>query len=532
MDDYKEDVRDERNIQPLSDDYIKFIRFAHWKIAQAGKGILGFITNNSYLSGVIHRGMRKKLLETFDEIYILNLHGSSRIGEKTPDGGKDENVFDIQQGVAIALYVKSEKPFKEKAVHYADLWGLREEKYKYLFENDFQTTKWQKLEPFAPYYFFVPKDFALQAEYERFWKVTEIFKEWASGVKTHRDHFIVGFSKEEIAQRLRVFTGSLTDELVKESLNLKDTRDWNLREARGKAKQEKLEGKIYPYVYRAFDNRRICYSLALIEQGCDRWNLMRHFILATEGNIALTTTRQLSSPKFNHSFVAANIADMCSLSTKTKETTYFFPLYLYPEESVGAIHELPLRNKSQSHRFPNFTPAFLRALREPLNSKPSPEEIFHYIYAVLYSPTYRKRYEEFLKIDFPRVPMPSSYDVFKELSNLGKDLVDLHLLKHPELEKTDVGFPNSDSNKVEKIAYAVEDQKVFINKEQYFEGIPKEVWEYRIGSYQVTEKYLKDRKGRKLSLDEINHYMKVAKAIQLTIELQEKIDDIYRKTEN
>ncbi len=530
MDDYKEDVRDERNIQPLSDDYIKFIRFAHWKIAQAGKGILGFITNNSYLSGVIHRGMRRKVLETFDEIYILNLHGSSRIGEKTPEDGKDENVFDIQQGVAIALYVKSEKSSKEKAVYYADLWGLREEKYKYLFENDVRTTKWQKLEPFAPYYFFVPKDFALQAEYERFWKVTEIFKEWASGVKTHRDHFIVGFSKEEIAQRLRVFTGSLTDELVKESLNLKDTRDWNLREARGKAKQEKLEGKIYPYVYRAFDNRRICYSLALIEQGCDRWDLMRHFILATEGNIALTTTRQLSSPKFNHSFVAANIADMCSLSTKTKETTYFFPLYLYPEESVGAIHELPLRNKSQSHRFPNFTPAFLRALREPLNSKPSPEEIFHYIYAVLYSPTYRKRYEEFLKIDFPRVPLPSNYDVFKELSNLEKELVELHLLKHPDLEKNGVGFSKSGSNKVERVAYVEEGQRVFINKEQYFEGIPKEVWEYQIGAYQVMEKYLKDRKGRKLSLEEINHYMKVAKAIQLTIELQEKIDSVYKKT--
>ena len=232
MDDYKEDVREERNIQPLSDDYIKFIRFAHWKIAQAGKGILGFITNNSYLSGVIHRGMRRKLLETFDEIYILNLHGSSRIGEKTPDGGKDENVFDIQQGVAIVLYVKSENPFKEKAVYYADLWGLREEKYKYLFENDVQTTKWQKLEPFAPYYFFVPKDFALQAEYEKFWKITEIFKEWSSGVTTHRDHFVVGFSKEEIIQRLRIFTGKLPDELVNESLNLKDTRDWKLKEAR------------------------------------------------------------------------------------------------------------------------------------------------------------------------------------------------------------------------------------------------------------------------------------------------------------
>ena len=528
MDDYKEDVRDERNIQPLSDDYIKFIRFAHWKINQAGKGILGFITNNSYLSGVIHRGMRRKLLETFDEIYILNLHGSSRIGEKTPDGGKDENVFDIQQGVAIALYVKSEKPLKEKAVHYADLWGIREEKYKYLFGNDFQTTKWQKLEPFAPYYFFVPKDFALQAEYEKFWKVTDIFKEWSSGVKTHRDHFVVGFSKEEIVQRLRVFTGNLPDELVKESLNLKDTRDWKLKEGREKAKQEKLENRINPYSYRAFDNRRICYSFSLIEQGCDRWDLMKHFISRDKNNIALVTTRQLTSVQFNHSFVTDKVSDMCLISNKGRESNYFFPLYLYPTGIPQG--QLFHKETTQTERILNLTAEFLEAIKASLGTEPTPEEIFYYIYALLFSPTYRKRYEEFLKIDFPRVPLPSNYEVFKQLSDFGKELVDLHLLKHSDLEKTEVGFPNSGSNKVEKVGYAEEGQRVFINKEQYFEGIPKEVWEYRIGAYRVMEKYLKDRKGRKLSLDEINHYMKVAKAIQLTIELQEKIDSVYKKT--
>ena len=531
MDDYKEDVRDERNIQPLSDDYIKFIRFAHWKINQAGKGILGFITNNSYLSGVIHRGMRKKLLETFDEIYILNLHGSSRIGEKTPEGGKDENVFDIQQGVAIAFYIKSEKPLKEKLVYYADVWGIRDEKYKYLFGNDVRTTKWQKLEPFAPYWFFVPKDFAFQAEYEKFWKVTEVFKEWSSGVKTHRDHFVVGFTKEEIIQKLWVFTGNLPDELVKETLNLKDTRDWKLKEGREKAKQEKLENIIYPYSYRAFDNRRICYSFSLIEQGCDRWDLMKHFISSDKDNIALVTTRQITSTQFKHSFITDKLSDMCLISNKGRESNYFFPLYLYSDEPVGATHELPLRNNSQLHRIPNFTPAFMEAIKEFFESEPTPEEIFYYIYAILYSPTYRKRYEEFLKIDFPRIPLPSDYDVFKELSNLGKELVELHLLKHPELEKTQVGFPKGNSNKVEKVSYDEDKQRVFINKDQYFEGISKDIWEYRIGAYQVMEKYLKDRKGRKLSLDEINHYMKVAKAIRLTIGLQQKINSIYNKVE-
>jgi predicted helicase len=416
-------------------------------------------------------------------------------------------------------------------VFYADLWGLREGKYKYLFENDVRTTNWQELEPFAPYYFFVPKDFALQVEYERFWKVTDIFKEWSSGVKTHRDHFVVGFTKEEIVQRLRVFTGNLPDDLVKQSLNLKDTRDWKLKEGREKVKQEKLENKIYPYAYRAFDNMRICYSFSLIEQGCDRWDLMKHFISSDKGNIVLVTTRQLTSTQFNHSFVTDKVSDMCFISNKGRESNYFFPLYLYPEKPVGAIHELPLQNKSQLQRISNFTPAFLQAIKESSGKELTQEEIFYYIYAILYSPTYRKRYEEFLKIDFPRVPLPSNKEIFEKLSNLGKELVEIHLLKHPSLDKTETGFPISGSNKVEKIVYDEKNRKVFLNKEQYFEEVSKEVWEYRIGAYQVMEKYLKDRKGRKLSLDEINHYMKVAKAIQLTIKLQEMIDDVYRKIE-
>jgi len=517
MDDYKEDVREERNIQPLSDDYIKFIRFAHWKIAQAGKGILGFITNNSYLSGVIHRGMRRKLLETFDEIYILNLHGSSRIGEKTPDGGKDENVFDIQQGVAIVLYVKLENPVKEKAIYYADLWGLRNEKYKYLFENDVRATKWQKLEPFAPYYFFVPKDFALQAEYERFWKLSEIFGEFSFGVTTHRDHFVVGFSKEEIIQRLRIFTGKLPDELVAQSLNLKDTGAWKLTEARQKVKAHRPEDNIYHYAYRPFDNRWVCYESLLIDR--DRRNVMQHIL--NRENLGLNITKRLRDPVWRHVYSTSFITDKTILSSR--DNCYFFPLYLYPEETQRSLYE---------NRQINLTTEFLQAIKASLTKEPSPEEIFHYIYAVLYSPTYRKCYEEFLKIDFPRVPMPSSYDVFKELSNLGKELVALHLLKHSDLEKTVVGFPKSGSNKVEKVAYTEEGRRVFINKEQYFEGIQKEIWKYQIGAYQIMEKYLKDRKGRKLSLGEINHYMKVAKAIQLTIQLQKKVGDIYGKAEN
>ena len=523
MDDYKEDVRDEQNIQPLSDDYIKFIRFAHWKIEQAGKGILGFITNSSYLSGIIHRGMRRKLLESFDEIYILNLHGSSRIGEKTPEGGKDENVFDIQQGVAIALYEKLDRPEKEKKFYYADLWGLRSEKYGYLLENDTATTKWQELKPVTPYYFFVPKDFALQEEYGKFWKVTDIFKTWSSGVKTHRDHFIVGFTKEEIKQTLRVFTGNLPDELVRQTFDLRDTGTWELNKARRKIKNEKTTEKIYPYTYRPFDMRWICYEPSLIDRG--RWSFMRHLL---RDNLSLASTRILAKPPFLHVLVSDGLSDICFISTKTKETAYFFPLYLYPEQSKCQLFP---QEKSKPERIPNFTNEFLQAVKESLGKEPDPEEIFYYIYAVLYSPSYRKRYQEFLKIDFPRIPLPSYYEVFKRLSNLGKELVDLHLLKSSALEEIEIAFRQSGSSTVEKVSYDEKNHRVFINKEQWFEGISREIWEYRIGAYQVMEKYLKDRKKRKLSIDEITHYMKMAKAIRLTIELQRKIDGLYRKNE-
>ena len=378
METYKEDVKDERNIQPLSDDYIKFIRFAHWKIEQAGKGIIGFITNNSYLSGVIHRGMRRKLLETFDEIYILNLHGSARIGEKTPEGGKDENIFDIQQGVAIVFYVKFEKPSEKKKVYYADLWGLRKEKRDYLFKNDIETTKWQQLKPVPPYYFFVPKEFSRQEEYEEFWKVTEIFKVWASGVKTHRDHFVVGFTKEEIIQRLRIFTGNLSGELIRKALKLRDTRDWKLRDAREKAKKEKIEDKIYPYAYRAFDIRKICYALCLIDRGCDRWKLMKNLL---EENLALSTSRKYPETKKFGALVTTNVGSINFVTSQT----YFFLLYLYTaDKSERKMFE---DKSTKSKHILNFTEEFLQAMKEAIGKEPSPEDIFYYIYAVLYSPT-------------------------------------------------------------------------------------------------------------------------------------------------
>jgi len=329
---------------------------------------------------------------------------------------------------------------------------------------------------------------------------------------------MVGFEKEDLMNRLRILTGNLPDELISQALNLNDTPYWKISSIREKIKQVKYQDKVSRYSFRAFDKRFIFYLPDIIERGDARYSLMKH--LFAKDNIALTTTRKISQTQSVSVFICSSIGDVHFISDRT----YFFPLYLYPDQTEGLLFA-----KDEVERTSNLTDKFLQAIRESLGSEPTPEEIFYYIYAVLYSPTYRKRYEEFLKIDFPRIPMPADYESFKALSNLGRELIDLHLLKHHALDETWIGFPQSDSNKVEKVYYDENTRRVYLNKEQYFEGISKAVWEYRIGAYQAMEKYLKDRKGRKLSLDEINHYMKVARAIRLTIELQEKIDDIYRK---
>lgn len=525
MEVYKEDVRNERNIQPLSDDYIKFIRFANWKIDQSKKGVIGMITNNSYLSGLIHRGMRKKLLESFDEIYILNLHGNSRIGEKTPEGGKDENVFDIMQGVSISLFIKSGEHEGLGKVYYQDVYGLREDKYNFLETYSFRTTDWKELNPTEPYYFFVKKDFSSREEYDKFISVKEVFDKFSSGVKTHRDDFVVGFTKEEVEQRMLTFTSDMPDEIVREGLNLKDTRDWKFEFAREKVKKIDWRKYIRQYAYRPFDIRYICYLPDLIDRGSDRWDLMQNFF---EENLGLVTTRQLSSERFCHALASTNVTDMCFVSNKGKESGYFFPLYLYPSSSKNHLFE---ETPEQKEKTPNLNPELIQKLNETYKRDVTPEQIFHYIYTVLYSNIYRKKYAEFLKIDFPRIPFTSDYELFSKMSEFGKQLVDLHLLTSSELSNPISKFRGHGSGSVEKVKYNEEDMRVYINNDNYFDNVEKEVFEYQIGGYQVCNKWLKDRKGRILSLAETEQYCKIVTAISKTIEVQQAVDNLYQDVE-
>lgn len=525
---YKKDVRHderniqhERNIQPLSDDYIKFIRFAQWKIDNVGKGIIGMITNNSYLSGLIHRGMRKKLLESFNDIYILNLHGNSHIGEKCPDGSKDENVFDIMQGVSIALFIKNKEHKGLGNVFYYDKYGLQEGKYNYLRTHEIKSTEWEKLQPSEPYYFFVPKDFSGQALYDKFWSIQDIFNQSSSGMKTHRDHFVVAFNVEEIKQRMRTFTSDLPDEIVRQGLNLNDTHDFKLKEVRLKLKKEKWIESIIPYLYRPFDNRYICYRAELIDR--DRHDVMQHF---AKKNVGLAVMRQyLYEPVkiYNYIFCVDKISDT-RVFISNRGAGFVFPLYLYPLKNKEGLFEV---EKIESNIKSDIIKSLVVAYKKEIPS----EEIFHYIYAVLYSNIYREKYAEFLKIDFPRIPFTKDYKLFQKMSEYGNRLVDLHLLKSPELDKPAARFQGKGDSRVIKLRYDNKAELLYINETQYFEGIKPEVFEYQIGGYQVCEKWLKDRKDRTLTLDEIQTYCRIVTSLQKTISYTKAIDEIYENAE-
>jgi len=519
MEVYKKDVRKERNIQPLSDDYIKFIRFAHWKIESHDQGIIGMITNNSYLSGLIHRGMRKELLKSFNKIYILNLHGNARIGEKCPDGGKDENVFDIMQGVSIALFIKNKKQQSLGQIYCNDLYGDQQYKYKYLEENNIKTVDWEEIKPKTPNYFFVKKDFSLQSQYDKFLSITKIFDKYSSGVKTHRDHFVIGFTKEEVRRKMQLFTSDLPDDIVKQGLGLKDTSNWNMSNARKELAKTDWEKLIESYLYRPFDIRYICFNNRIIDRS--REEIMKNF---SSGNTGLVTTRQLSSDIFLHSLATNNISDICSISIKTKESGYIFLLYNYDKKDNNTLFK-----QESDGRISNIRNSLLKGFL--FKKEIIPENIFYYIYAILYSNKYREKYQEFLKTDFPKIPFSKQYELFEQLSQIGKRLLDLHLLKSQELNIPICKFLGKGDNVIKKVEYNEKEKRACINENQYFEKIPWEIWQYQIGSYQVCEKWLKDRRKLALSYENIIHYCRIVTALQKTIEIQKEIDNLYPEIE-
>ena len=519
----------EKNPKWLQDDYVKFLRFAQWKIHKAGRGIVAMITNHGYLDNPTFRGMRQSLLKTFDEIYILDLHGNSLKRETAPDGSPDENVFDIRQGVAIGIFVKygesaATKNLSSPRVYHADRYGKREDKYAWLDLHNLSTAGYQPITPVSPSYFFIPRQTQKLQAYQSWPSVTEIFPVNGVGMTTARDEFVIDLDSYNLLNRIRTFKHSdLDDKGLHQAFGIRVKKGWSIRKA-WKELQSIDDGQIQEYIqpvlYRPFDVRYIFYHDAVVWRTVKR--VMRH-MLAGE-NLGLLVMRQVSLDEdYTHALITSHIVDN-RVFASAKGVALECPLYLYPSTESSDVF--------QEGRRPNLAGWLLSALTDAYGFTPTPEEVLAYIYAVLYSPTYRQNYAQELRTDFPRLPFTADGALFRQMAALGQQLIDLHLLRSTPQLVGGIGgvkYQGQGSDVVEKVRYDAAIGRVHINADKYFEGITPEMREYRIGGYQVLEKYLKDRKGRRL--DDPVRYIHIASALAETISLQQQIDALYPQVE-
>ncbi len=517
---YKKDLN-ERKIN-LDDDYIKFIRYGQHFIDKNGSGVLAYISNNSFLDGITHRQMRKSLMESFDKIYILDLHGSAKKKEVCPDGSPDHNVFDIMQGVSINIFIKNNSLKKSllAEVYHFDLQGKREYKYETLNSNTLESFKWTKLEPDYPNFFFMQNSMRENSSYEGFLKVSEIFIYNNTGIQTGKDSLVIDENKIELVQRIKEVLETIDEEVVRVKYDLKDTSGWSLMNFK---KTQFDIGKIQKCDYRPFDTRFIYFDNKGLKR--DRIKLNQHIL--NKKNISLSLKRQ-SKFDFSYSFVHTNICESCLFESAYANNSEF-PLYLYPE--TNGQQTIVQTNE----RTPNLILEIVKEIGDKMgltftNEKEktkdtfAPIDILDYIYAVLHSPTYREKYKEFLKIDFPRVPYPKDQDTFWKLVQLGEEIRQIHLLESSVVDKPISKYPETGTNIVGKPKY--ENGKVMINETQYFEDVPEVAWNFYIGGYQPAQKWLKDRKDRELQIEDIRHYMKIIVALTETDRLMKEVDKI------
>lgn len=517
--------------KPLQSDYVKFIRWSQWRIDRNGEGIIGYIVNHSFLDGPSFRGMRQKLLESFTTIYLLNLHGSLIKEEPVPEGQTDQGVFDIEPGVVIILCVKKYDFNGITKVKYTDMWGNRDEKFQELANTNVENTNWDELKPVKPDYLFFPQNVepTLKKVYDQGISVNDIFEISSTGIVTGNNDITIHITKKTLHDTVKDFI-SLSENEIQEKYNL-NNKYWKVHLAQQdlRAHPDKEEHTVI-IRYRPFDTRWTYYTAQ--SKGfhtSPRNNIMPHLLY---DNFALCVCRLVKGGKhWQHTLITNEITENCYLSSKSGESAHVFPLYQYPE-SVG----LGLDTEPKL----NFKSSFLTVLAEtlelpqiPLLNLPegiTPEEILAYIYAVLNSPTYRERYYEFLKYDFPRIPLPQDIDHFRKLAGLGQRLIGYHLLtdvSRPEDAPTERQgtvhrFEGEGDGVVAKIRY--EDGKVWINETHYFTDVSKDVWEYEIGAYQVCEKWLKDRRGEVLSHAEVRQYRSILVAVAETLRVMTEID--------
>jgi predicted helicase len=525
----KERLKEKKNW--LDDDYVKFIRFAESLIEKNQEGIVGMITSHGYIDNPTFRGMRWHLRDTFDAIYVLDLHGNSNRKEVVPkDGSKDVNVFDIKTGVSIFFGIKKQSPTKNKklaTVYQAEIYGLRESKQVYLNENSVLSIKWNKL----------PENIdAWQIEglgkddYEEGFSVTELFPQNSTGIVTMGDGFIIDEDKFVLEKRIQEFLeGDANEVSLKEKFGLgKNYAKWVIG---NKVKIKNDPSKIIPLEYRPFDTRYTYFDKNLVWRTRDQ--VMENYF--GRKNIGLLFSRMTKGKSFSHVFITEQISEAIFLSPLTGTNAFNAPLFIYAEGDskyrVGEAGSIPVS------RIPNIDLVIARQIAAAINAvyypvaeyptqnkdiRLTPENILDFVYAYLYSPSYREKYKEFLKSDFPRVPYPKNENQFFELAKLGEELRKLHLLESPKLSNFITTYSEGGSNEVEKVEF--KDGKVYINETQYFGGVPKEAWEFYIGGYQPAQKWLKDRKSKVLSAEDIEHYQKIIISLIETRNVMKAID--------
>ncbi len=532
----------------LQDDYVKFIRLSQWLLDGTGAGIHGYISNHGYLDNPTFRGMRWSLMQSFRRIRVLDLHGNLKKKEAPPGGGRDVNVFDIQQGVAIGLFTKAAAA---RSVCHADLWGERESKYRWLLEHVSLATEWAQLEPAPRFYLFEPFDESGADSYSDWPAINEVMPVNVTGIVTARDGFVIDLEPSVLLDRIETFLDNrLSDTEVKKRLGLKENYAWRVaaarRELRTATKRKRLEDFVTKILYRPFDERFIFWHPSVVWR--PRTEAMPHMLAGENLSIGLTRTVEVGSG-FSHVFASREMIQHHTVSLK--EVNYQFPLYLYPGVGKADASLFSRWAEGKDGRAPNLDSGFVEHIAATtelrfvsdgcgdLRDTFGPEDILAWIYGVLHSPRYRERYEAHLKLDFPRVPLPGSVDLLRKLAEAGHDLMALHLLESPKLGKPITSYAGPRNHEVGSVGWldrtvwldagktnAREGHRATMPGTMGFQGVPAEVWDFHIGGYQVCHKWLKDRKGRTLSDEDVAHYQKIVVALNETIRIMAEIHEV------
>jgi len=527
----------DRNPKWLNNDYVKFIRFAQWRIERTGHGVLAMITDHGYLDNPTFRGMRQALMDTFRDVHILDLHGSSKKGERAPDGSPDENVFDIQQGVSIGVFSRRADRSEQKCrVWHGALWGLRSTKYGVLADSSVESTEWTELSPCGPRYEFVGRDDTLQTEYLEGVPLDDVFQVHNVGIVTARDSLAIQWDEPSIWRTVNELL-ALDSESARVKFRLgPDSGDWKVALAQADLLASGPDRtRIMRILYRPFDERFTYYTGKASGFMCrPRPSVMNH--MRSGRNLALVATGQTRDSWG----VVATRALIGHKAVGAYDINTLFPLYVTPNDGELSAESDGLASLGFGHS--NLRPEFERQVSSKLGLKYlplgaadlvtacGPKDVFDYLYSVFHSPEYRERYASFLKTDFPRIPLTSDRELFRELCRLGARLVTLHLMEADDLAPITT-YPVPGDNRVEKVRYTEPGQgakqgRVWINATQYFEGVPPAVWEFHVGGYQVCAKWLKDRKGRQLSYADLTHYQYVVAALAETIAMMREIDEV------